>query len=254
MNNNKLVLSFIGLFVSGMASAATWTFNNTATNTQAGVTATASAWANTVGGTNTALESAYLTFNGASGLGVKNNDCGASPCTGTGDTNEGISPEHAIDNDQRKDSVLFSFAGDKVQLSGTNFGWVSGASGYGDSDYSVYAYTGAGVGSVNGVTYTDAAMASAGWTLVGHYQGGNATGDKTISSTIFSSYWLIGALNGTNDTKKDAFKLISVAGVACTATAGCASGGTSVPAPGTLLLIGAGLLGLTRVTGLRVLR
>lgn len=248
MNNNKLVLSFIGLFVSGMASAATWTFNNTATNTQAGVTATASAWANTVGSTNTALESAYLGYYGGSGLGVKNKDFT------NGDTNEGSNPEHAIDNDQRKDSVLFSFAGDKVKLSGTNFGWVSGATGYGDSDYSVYAYTGAGVGSVNGVTYTDAAMASAGWTLVGHYQGGSAAGNKTITSTIFSSYWLIGALNGTNDTKKDAFKLISVAGVACTATAGCGGGGTSVPAPGTLLLIGAGLLGLTRVTGLRVLR
>lgn len=235
---------------SGWASAATWTFNNTNSNTQAGVTATATGWANTVGSSNTALESAFLTYNGSSGLGIKNKDCGVSPCTGSGDTNEGNSPEHAVDNDQRKDSILFSFAGDKVNLTSTSFGWVSQDTGYQDSDYSVYAYTGSGVGSVTGLSYNDASLASAGWALVGHYQGGSATGSKAISSSIFSSYWLIGALNGTNDAKKDAFKLISVAGGTCTANPGgkgCGGGSTSVPEPGTLILVGMGLLGLTRV-------
>lgn len=130
------------------------------------------------------MESAFLTYNGASGLGIKNNDCGASPCTGRGDTNEGSNPEHAIDNDQRKDSILFSFAGDKVNLSATHFGWVSPASGYQDSDYSVYAYTGSGVGSLAGLNYNDAALATAGWALFGHYQGSSATGNKAITSNI----------------------------------------------------------------------
>jgi hypothetical protein len=79
----------------------TWTFNNTTTNTQGGIAATASGWANTVGSANVQLDTAYITLNGSSGLGVRNNDCtGYSNCTGgsTGrDINEGVSPEHAID-------------------------------------------------------------------------------------------------------------------------------------------------------------
>lgn len=261
ITNKKIAIALLGLATMGvgsLASAATWTFNNTSTNTQGGVTATASAWANTVGGGNTALESAFLTYNSSSGLGVKNKDCGTSPCTGSGDTNEGISPEHAVDNDQRKDSILFSFAGDKVNLSSTTFGWVSQDTGYQDSDFSVYAYTGAGVGSLGGVTYTDAAMLAAGWALVGHYGGGSSTGSKLITSSIYSSYWLIGALNGTNDSKKDAFKLIKVAGTTCTDNpggTGCGGGGGGqIPEPGTLLLMGLGLLGLTRMTNRRTAR
>ena len=251
--NKQLTLSLLStvlLSAGNLANAATWSFNNTNSNTQGGVTATASGWANTVGSSNTALESAFLTYNGSNGLGIKNKDCGISPCTGSGDTNEGSSPEHAVDNDQRKDSILFSFAGDKVNLNATNFGWVSQNTGYKDADYSVYAYTGLGVGSLTGLTYNDSALAGAGWSLVGHYEGGSAAGSKTITSKIFSSYWLIGAVNGTGDTKKDAFKLISVAGGTCTANpngAGCGGGSTSVPEPGTLLLMGIGLFGLSRV-------
>lgn len=184
LNLSQNLLLSVLLGASSLASAATWTFNNTNTNTQGGVTAIATGWANTLGSGNTALESAFLTYNGASGLGIKNNDCGASPCTGRGDTNEGSNPEHAIDNDQRKDSILFSFAGDKVNLSATHFGWVSPASGYQDSDYSVYAYTGSGVGSLAGLNYNDAALATAGWALVGHYQGSSATGSKRSPATF----------------------------------------------------------------------
>ena len=215
MNYKKLLYtSMVGWAMAGSAHAAVWTFNGTDNNTQGLVKATATGWANTVGSTNTALESAYLTFNGSSGLGIQNKD------SGNGDTNEGTDPEHAIDNDQRNDSILFSFTGDKVNLSATSFGWVSGTTGYGDSDYSVYAYTGTTPMNLSGVTYTDAAMAAAGWALVGHYQGGSSTGTKTISSTIYSSYWLIGALNSTSDGKKDAFKLYSVTGGTCAANPG----------------------------------
>ena len=272
---NNVIAVLAGLAVAGVAgsaSATTWVFNNTNSNTSDGINATASAWGSTANGpagTNTALESAFLTYNGSSGLGVKNNDCGSPPCTGSGDTNEGVSPEHAIDNDQRRDAVLFSFS-DKVNLSSTYFGWVSG-----DADFSVYVYTGSGsaLSALDGATYTDAGMLAEGWQLVSHNEGGSGTNAIASSSEIYSSYWLIGALNTTDSgdctatytsgSKKgqcktwgaiaDHFKLLKVAGSSCADNPsgnGCGGGGTpggGVPEPGTLLLMGAGFLGLTRV-------
>lgn len=243
------LLAAAALCGAGSAFAATWTFTGAleqpagygaATDTAGGVTATATAWANTANGpsgTNTVLASAYLTpWSG--GLGVKHND---------GESTD--SPQHAMDNDYRIESLLFSFAGDKVSLSATYFGWV-----HNDSDYSVYAYTGAGAGSVAGLTY--AGLTSNGWSLVGHNNSNSSAGSKPIDTDIFSSYWLIGAYNGTGsgmDTNKDYFKLKSVTGATCADTPGgrgCGRGtppGGSIPEPGTLLLVGIGMLGLTRM-------
>lgn len=245
------LLAAASLCGAGSAFAATWTFTGAleqpagygaATDTAGGVTATATAWANTANGPsgiNTVLASAYLTPQGTSGVGARHADSESTS-----------SPQHAIDNDGRIESVLFSFAGDKVNLSATYFGWVDN-----DSDYSVYAYTGAGTGGVAGLTYAD--LTSNGWSLVGHYNSNSSAGSKSINSDIFSSYWLIGAYNGTGsgmDTKKDYFKLKSVTGATCADTPGgkgCGSDtpppGGSIPEPGTLLLVGIGMLGLTRM-------
>ncbi|MBN8763269.1 MAG: hypothetical protein BGP20_09165 [Thiobacillus sp. 63-78] len=240
----------------------TWTFNNQTSNTQGGITATASGWSNTVGSANILLDSAYITLNGSSGLGVRNNDCtGYSNCTGgtTGrDTNEGVSPEHSIDNNGRVDSILFSFT-DKVNLTSFSAGWVST-----DSDFTVLAYTGAGnPASLANQSY--AGLLSNGWSLIGNFLGGTSTGAHDFANNTYSSYWLIGALNtfvGGDPAKagNDYFKLISLAGCTCDnappGTPGCSTGGGGggVPEPGTLLLMGAGLLGLTRFHTRRVLR
>lgn len=240
----------------------TWTFNNQTSNTQGGITATASGWSNTVGSANILLDSAYITLNGSSGLGVRNNDCtGYSNCTGgtTGrDTNEGVSPEHSIDNNGRVDSILFSFT-DKVNLTSFSAGWVST-----DSDFTVLAYTGAGnPASLANQSY--AGLLSNGWSLIGNFLGDASTGAHDFANNTYSSYWLIGALNtfvGGDPAKagNDYFKLISLAGCTCDnappGTPGCSTGGGGggVPEPGTLLLMGAGLLGLTRFHTRRVLR
>lgn len=243
------LLAAAALCGAGSVSAATWTFTGSleqpagygaAQHTSEGVVATVTAWANTANGpsgTNTVLASAYLTPQGTSGVGTRHAD---------GETTS--SPQHAIDNDNRIESLLFNFAGDKVNLSATYFGWVNN-----DSDYSVYAYTAAGAGSVAGLTY--AGLTSNGWSLVGHYNSNSSAGSKTINTDIFSSYWLIGAYNGTGsgmDTNKDYFKLKSVTGATCADTPGgrgCGDTppGGSVPEPGTLLLVGIGMLGLTRM-------
>jgi len=255
--SQKLACLLAGVVMSGAGSAvaATWTFTGAleqpagfgaAIDTVGSVTATATAWANTADGStgsNTVLASAYLTA-WTGGLGVKHND---SEYTG--------SPQHAMDNDGRKESILFSFAGDKVNLTSSDFGWIAN-----DSDFSVYAYTGAGVGSVSGLTYGN--LTSNSWTLVGHYneasQSNNSGDTKSFANTIFSSYWLIGAYNGAGaDIKSDYFKLKTVSGLTCADNPGgqgCGGGSSQVPEPGTLLLVSMGLLGLTRVSRRREAR
>jgi hypothetical protein len=242
----------------------TWTFNNTKTNTQGGITATASGWANTVGSANVMLASAYITLNGSSGLGVRNNDCyGYSNCTGGSsgrDANEGSSPEHAIDNNGRVDSMLFSFT-DKVNLTSFTAGWVST-----DSDFTVMAYTGTSdPAGLAGQSY--AGLLANGWSLIGNILAGSSAGAHDFANSTYSSYWLIGALNtfvGGDPAKagNDNFKLISLAGCTCDnappGTPGCGGtttgGGGGVPEPGTLFLMGAGLFGLTRLKAGRVIR
>jgi hypothetical protein len=174
------------------------------------------------------------------------------------------SPQHAIDNNGAIETVLFSFSdsiggitsADKVNLTSVNFGWVYN----GDSDFSVYAYTGSSAAPTPaGVSYTNLTTVANGWTLVGSYNGGVA-GTYNFANSVYSSHWLIGAYNGIGgssglDTGDDYFKIASVAGNKCptsgTLPAGCGGGGggpSGVPEPGSLLLVGIGLLGLSRVS------
>jgi hypothetical protein len=89
------------------------------------------------------------------GLGVTNRDISA------GDWNEDQSPEHAMDNIDRYDSVQFAFS-QAIKLTGLEVGWIGD-----DSDITVLAYTGAGSPALGGSTY--GSLLSSGWTFIGHY-------------------------------------------------------------------------------------
>lgn len=248
MRNISLIAAALAVLATGSASAATWTYSSTgpaSSDVVTGLTATASAYSasNNSTATMTATTAYY-----SGGLGVRSS--GESTA----------SPQHAIDNNGAIETVMISFSdgvngitsADKVNLTSVKFGWISG-----DSDFSVYAYTGSNAApSPLGLTYSN--LTSNGWTLINHYNGGSTyPASPNLNTSVYSSHWLIGAYNGLGtglDKGDDYFKLASVTGTKCPTTgtppAGCNGGtpGGGIPEPGTLLLMGAGFLGLTRMS------
>jgi len=182
---------------------------NSRTCTSDGVSVTGKAYANTGntnGGTNNALQTAYLgSYSG--GWGATNAD---GP---TADANEGIpsntvAPEHGVDNNGRYDSVLFSLS-EAMNLTQVQLGYFPD-----DSDITVLAYTGGASPTdlANGTTTYAALTSTLGWTLVGHYSNVSAlsgdtvnlnTSSETANPNLVSSHWLVGAYNplvGANGT------------------------------------------------------
>jgi len=239
---------------STSAGAATWTYSSTGPASNSGLTATATAFSATNNATATiGATTAYY----GGGLGVFT--AGVDPVNAQGDP---TAPNHAIDNNGAIESVLISFSdgaggvtsADKVNLSSLNIGWSNG-----DTDFSVYAYVGTATPATSplGLTYSN--LTSNSWQLINHYNKNN-TGTFNIANSVYSSHWLISAYNGLGsgmDKGDDYFKLAGVTGDKCptigTIPGGCGSTTTtnSNPEPGTLLLMGAGLLGLTRINARR---
>lgn len=248
MKNQLKVLSCVlAVALAGTANAATtWTVGTNYGTISSGVTV--SAISNT-GGTNTAASvannGATQTIQAATWTNTYGGIANADACSGSYcDLNEGVPPEHAIDNEQRYDMALLSFTS-LVKLTELKLGWTQT-----DSDVTVMAYTGAGTPTLIGKTYD----ALSGWSVIGNY-GDFGTAAKTINASgVFSSYWLIGAYNplaaGAKsglDVGNDFVKLASVTGCV-SGTTGCTSTTTNkIPEPGSLALVGVGLLGLLRL-------
>ncbi len=165
---------------------------------------TVTGWANTIS-SNTRLELGQITHFGG-GLGVRNADAPA-PAGRGGDDNEGNPPEHAVDNDQRFDLVLFDFGNQLVDLSQITLGYIDN-----DSDISVLAYTGSddptdgsGIDYIGdqeawwlSSTENNETLTSSGWTLIGNHDvddGPEAPSQTINAGDVASSYWLVSAFN-----------------------------------------------------------
>jgi len=269
MRATNLTLGLAGLLAAGlsgpaMAATTIWNFqtsncttngsgdgNNRACTPAGAPSVTAYAFANT-GTSNTILQDGIIQFFSGNGLGVKNRDRPGGPGDGGDDTEDSSSQgEHAIDNEDRKDSALLVFS-EQVKLTDIEIGWKR--SGFG-SDMTVLGYTG-GDGSacaglaIAGQTY--AALTSCGWNFVRHIADVPEDVSTSISNaSLFSQYWLIGThISDVTSAGTTSYQTIGSIGTSVDHAKLIAATGSTpngqVPEPATLLLLATGALGLWR--------
>jgi hypothetical protein len=181
-----LLAAALALLSPAALAGINWQFGGTSGVTSSGVTVTPTALAFTGGTNNDQLANATLYFYSGGGLGVSNADCCIQ------DPNEGLFPEHSVDNNGRVDLVLFSF-NQAVNLQSVTLGWRAF-----DSDLSILAFNGSTLPGMIGNTASQ--LVGQGWKLIGNYNGPTASssGDSTdvtinTGTSTSSKFWIVSA-------------------------------------------------------------
>lgn len=150
--------------------------------------------------------------------------------------------QHAIDNIEKTDLILLAFS-ERVSLSQITLGW----SDY-DGDFSLLAYGGSAstLSAIKDEFDNQTGLdnyVSKGWSLIGNYDAPGNIGfpdyDQPISTSTYSSYWLVSAYNskfGGSLDGCDSFKVLKIAGTT--------EPTQETPEPGSMMLLGAGLFGM----------
>jgi hypothetical protein len=173
---------------------------------------------------NITVSRASLNNQGGSGLGLCNSGEGWN-CSG--------SPNHAIDNANTFTDFILLQSSPLLVLNSVSFGWTSG-----DADFTVLRYTGAAdpLTALNSGQSMQG-MFDNGWSVVSSVNGGGAgTYSGFNAGNLASTHWIVATRNsvlhnGANTSGTDASKINQV-------------NGTIVPEPGSLALMGAGMIGL----------
>lgn len=178
----------------------------------------------------------------SSGYGIKSNASEADP-------------EHAVDNNGNKESLLINFGASK-QLNGVTIGWNGGR----DSDITVLAWNPSAYMAnlvVAAPTFDSTTKYSTligqGWSLVGNYANLAVNTEKSVNITnpVSSSYWLLMAYNADSTFINPSDRSESEVGTGSADygkfySVSYSPGTTNnrVPEPSTALLLGAALFGL----------
>ncbi len=265
--------------VSAEATAWANTYNNP-TSPVAGDIPGSSTWSNE-GGSGTEYASSFRTalvrFSG-NGIGVRiDPPSGGDAGLGDNVTETGSSGQHALDNIGVHEFILFEF-NQAVTIKEAAIGWPSGTGSL-DTDFTLLAYTGNNIAAgaageiQDGFGGSDTDIASDmslfnsndgdGSGTVGFTQGGwemfnvfdmqrDQFTDIGNTNNVASTYWLVGAQNqhllDSNHVHRDHYadfgKLLGLKGHV--PSHGGGGGGGNAPEPGTLALLGIGMLGFMR--------
>lgn len=186
-----------------------------------------------------------ITNQGGSGFGMTNRFAG--------DLNEGTNPEHAVDNQQIRDVAVYelptSVNGWNIAALGVGWWandndvqvWIGGTNLGADYNFQNVCFSGC-ANPANNLT----GVGSLGFSNLGVFNIGGAAGaagTTNIVSNAVGRYIVVAG--GVADASYDAFKLSTISANRCTAgTPNCGTPPGEVPLPGTIALLGAGLLGL----------
>lgn len=263
--------------VGGSCSGGSFSDSRTYEGSSGSIDVNVTGWSNTAGN-NDALELGEITHY-SGGLGIRNSDYNSSGSDR--DNSEGGTPEHAVDNDQRFDLVLFDFgAANPIALTDIQIGYVPGVGNnhcpsnqsFCDADITLLAYEGGDAGDtslLDGRLLTGSTedLRAKGWTLIDNYDMSPDDGavnpdpdNGGPAQRIASSRWIVMAHSnafGTvcvNDSScannNDYFKIASVSGKILPPPPPPPPPNTgSVPMPAPLTLLGLGLIGLGFANG-----